>query len=160
MSTQVFTGVMKTINNSTELLQLKFGEGTFTVQPAQDDVITLWLPLDKLKTVLTYLKSEIDQPYTLLYDITAIDERTRKRHPDYPPADFTLVYHLLSFGRNAFIRLKISLKGEFPTVPSITGLWANANWYEREVFDMFGIRFEGHPHLKRLLMPESWQGNP
>jgi NADH-quinone oxidoreductase subunit C/D len=137
-----------------------FGEDTFTVQSAQDDILTLWLPLVKLKEVLAYLKNDIEHPYPLLYDITAIDERTRKRTPDYPAADFTLVYHLFSFERNAFIRLKIALKGEFPTVPSITRLWANANWYEREVFDMFGIRFEGHPFLKRLLMPQTWQGNP
>jgi NADH-quinone oxidoreductase subunit C/D len=137
-----------------------FGEATFTVQSAQDDIITLWLPLVKLKEVLAYLKNDIEHPYPLLYDITAIDERTRKRTPDYPTADFTLVYHLFSFERNAFIRLKVALKGEFPTVPSITRLWANANWYEREVFDMFGIRFEGHPFLKRLLMPQTWQGNP
>jgi NADH-quinone oxidoreductase subunit C/D len=137
-----------------------FGEDTFTVQSAQDDILTLWLPLVKLKEVLAYLKNDIEHPYPLLYDITAIDERTRKRTPDYPAADFTLVYHLFSFERNAFIRLKIALKGEFPTVPSITRLWANANWFEREVFDMFGIRFEGHPFLKRLLMPQTWQGNP
>jgi NADH-quinone oxidoreductase subunit C/D len=151
---------MKTITNSTELLKLMFGEDTFTVQSAQDDILTLWLPLVKLKEVLAYLKNDIEHPYPLLYDITAIDERTRKRTPDYPAADFTLVYHLFSFERNAFIRLKIALKGEFPTVPSITRLWANANWYEREVFDMFGIRFEGHPFLRRLLMPQTWQGNP
>jgi NADH-quinone oxidoreductase subunit C/D len=151
---------MKTITNSTELLKLMFGEATFTVQSARDEILTLWLPLVKLKEVLTYLKNDIEHPYPLLYDITAIDERTRKKTPDYPAADFTLVYHLFSFERNAFIRLKVALKGEFPTVPSITKLWANANWYEREVFDMFGIRFEGHPFLKRLLMPQSWQGNP
>jgi NADH-quinone oxidoreductase subunit C/D len=150
---------MKTTTHATELLKLKFGD-TFTEQSAQDGITTLWLPLDKLRAVLTYLKTDIDQPFPLLFDITAIDERTRKKSPDYPSENFTLVYHLLSFDRNEFIRLKVALKGEFPTVPSITKLWMNADWYEREVFDMFGIRFDGHPHLKRLLMPESWQGNP
>jgi NADH-quinone oxidoreductase subunit C/D len=150
---------MKTTTHATELLKLKFGD-TFTEQSAQDGITTLWLPLDKLRAVLTYLKTDIEQPFPLLFDITAIDERTRKKSPDYPSENFTLVYHLLSFDRNEFIRLKVALKGEFPTVPSITKLWMNADWYEREVFDMFGIRFDGHPHLKRLLMPESWQGNP
>jgi NADH-quinone oxidoreductase subunit C/D len=113
--------------------------------------------------VLAYLKAGIEHPYPLLFDITAIDERTRQRNPlqnHHPTSDFTLVYHLLSFDRNAFLRLKVALNGEFPTVPSITKLWSNANWYEREVFDMFGIRFDGHPFLRRLLMPETWQGNP
>src|SRR5690242_10472079 len=151
---------MKIKTPTTELLKLKFGESTFTVQSSQDDIITLWMPLERLREVLTYLKSDIEQPYPLLFDITAIDERSRKKDPDYPSSNFTLIYHLLSFERNSFIRLKVALKGEFPTVPSITKLWANANWCEREVFDMFGIRFDGHPHLRRLLMPQSWEGNP
>ncbi len=124
---------------------------------------TLWLPLDKLREVLAYLKTGIERSYPLLFDITAIDERTRQRNPyqnHYPVCDFSLVYHLFSFERNEFIRLKVALKGEFPSVPSITSLWANANWYEREVFDMFGISFIGHPFLRRLIMPQSWQGNP
>lgn len=151
---------MKTKESLTEQLRLKFGEQTFTVQSTKDDILTLWLPLDRLREVLRYLKSEIHDPFPLLYDLTAIDERSRKKLLDYPASDFTLVYHLLSFKRNYFIRLKVALKGEHPSAPSITSLWPNANWYEREVFDMFGIKFDGHPHLKRLLMPQSWEGHP
>lgn len=142
-----------------ELLTNRFGE-IFTKQVTKDDILTLWLPLDKLKDVLLFLKSEIPQPYKLLYDLTAIDERSRKKDSDYPSSQFTLVYHVFSFERNAFIRLKLALLDEYPTAPSITSLWFNANWYEREVFDMFGIKFEGHPYLKRLLMPLSWEGHP
>ena len=144
----------------TEQLRLKFGESNFTEQPTRDDIITLWLPLDKLREVLAYLKHEIPQPYLLLYDLTAIDERTRKFHNGYPSKEFTLVYHLYSFTRNSFIRIKCALKGEYPAAPSITKLWENANWYEREVFDMFGIRFDGHPNLRRILMPLTWEGHP
>lgn len=153
---------MKTKESLTEQLRLKFGEATFTVQSAKDDILTLWLPLDRLREVLRYLKSEIPDPFPLLYDLTAIDERSRKKDPsqNYPASDFSLVYHLLSFKRNYFIRLKVALKGEYPSAPSITSLWPNANWYEREVFDMFGIKFDGHPHLKRILMPPSWEGHP
>jgi NADH-quinone oxidoreductase subunit C/D len=116
--------------------------------------------LDKLRPVLSFLKNEIPQPYPLLYDVTAIDERTRKIHNGYPTSDFTLVYHLYSFNRNTFIRLKCALRGEHPVAPSIADLWSNANWYEREVYDMFGIRFDGHPNLRRILMPRSWEGHP
>lgn len=144
----------------TELLQLKFGEDTFTRQATGDDVTTLWMPAQRLVEILRYLKSGIPKPYLLLYDVTAIDERSRKKESGYPEGAFTLVYHLLSFGRNGFIRLKVSLAAEFPSVPSITSLWANADWYEREVFDMFGIRFEGHPNLRRILMPVTWEGHP
>jgi NADH-quinone oxidoreductase subunit C/D len=151
---------METTLDPTERLKQKFGESSFVSQPAKDGITTLWLALNKVKDVLLYLKTEIERPYILLFDLSAIDERSRKKDLDYPSDNFTLLYHLFSFERNSFIRLKIALRGEFPTVPSITKLWANANWYEREVFDMFGIRFEGHPHLRRILMPETWQGNP
>lgn len=151
---------METTTRLTDQLKLKFGDTTFTEQLTQDEMITLWLPLDRLKNVLYYLKKEIAQPYILLYDLTAIDERTRKRDLEYPSRYFTLVYHLFSFDRNSFVRLKVALADENPSAPSITSFWANANWYEREVYDMFGIRFEGHPHLTRLLMPQSWSGHP
>ena len=144
----------------TEQLRLKFGESNFTEQATRDEILTLWLPLDKLREVLTYLKLEIAQPYLLLYDLTAIDERTRKFYNGYPSTEFTLVYHLYSFNRNNFIRLKCALKGEYPTAPSIIKLWENASWYEREVYDMFGIKFDGHPNLRRILMPLSWEGHP
>jgi NADH-quinone oxidoreductase subunit C/D len=151
---------MEKITRLTDQLKLRFSELEFTEQSTKDDIITLWIPLDKLKEVLFYLKKEIQQPFPLLYDLTAIDERTRKKDRDYPSSYFTLVYHLFSFQRNAFIRLKVALRDEYPTAPSIANLWANANWYEREVFDMFGIRFNGHPYLKRILMPQSWDGHP
>lgn len=144
----------------TEQLRLKFGENVFTEQTTRDEILTLWLPLDKLKAVLAYLKTEITDPYLLLYDLSAIDERTRKLHNGYPSSQFTLVYHLYSFHRNNFIRLKCALTGEYPSAPSIISLWANASWYEREVYDMFGIQFEGHPDLRRILMPLTWEGHP
>jgi NADH-quinone oxidoreductase subunit C/D len=142
-----------------EKLTLKFGQ-IFTEQKTKDDILTLWVPLDKIVEVLQYLKSDIEGPFPFLYDLTAIDERSRKHLPDYPSQQFTIVYHLLSFERNSFIRLKVFLVGEFPSVPTVTKLWPNANWYEREVYDMFGIRFDGHPHLTRLLMPLTWVGHP
>ncbi len=143
-----------------ELLQLKFGEDNFSRQSTKDNIATLWMPVAKIPDVLQYLKTGIPRPFTFLYDLTAIDERTRKKDPGYPSNHFTVVYHLFSFGRNCFIRLKVALPADKPSVPSITSLWINANWYEREVFDMFGIRFDGHPHLTRILMPLTWEGHP
>jgi NADH-quinone oxidoreductase subunit C/D len=143
----------------THLLKSRFSDLTITEQTTTDGIETLWLPADKLKPVLYYLKKEIEKPYILLYDITAIDERTRKKLVDYPSTHFTVVYVLFSFDRNSFLRIKLALPDN-GSAPSITSLWANANWYEREVWDMFGIKFDGHPHLKRILMPQSWSGHP
>jgi len=151
---------MEQKNRLTDQLKLRFSEVNFAEQSTRDDILTLWVPLDKLKEILFYLKKDVANPFPLLYDLTAIDERTRKKEHDYPSSYFTLVYHLFSFERNSFIRLKVALRDEYPTAPSIAGLWANANWYEREVYDMFGIRFNGHPYLKRILMPQSWDGHP
>jgi NADH-quinone oxidoreductase subunit C/D len=144
----------------TEQLTLKFGEGVFIKQKTKDDITTLWMSLDRIVEALEFLKNEISHPFPFLFDLTAIDERNRRRDVDYHSSQFTVVYHLFSFDRNEFLRIKVALNGDFPTVPSITTIWANASWYEREVFDMFGIRFQGHPHLTRILMPLTWEGHP
>lgn len=169
----------------TELVA-RFGAGVRPL-PTADAVPTFRVTPDALHPVLRWLKHEAPQPYRMLYDLFAIDERARARPgpaaapgasgaPDpsdpparhdrdggdraAPPPDFTVVYHLLSFDRNADLRLKLPLTGEFPTAPSVTDVWQNANWYEREAFDLFGVRFAGHPNLRRILMPPTWQGHP
>lgn len=141
-------------------LKARFGDQAIHQQITADELPTFWVSADKLKSVLSYLKNEIGNPFKMLYDLTAIDERARKNREGMPASDFTVVYHLTSFGRNQDIRIKMPLIGEYPIAPSITGLWANSNWYEREVFDMFGIKFDGHPDLRRILMPNTWAGNP
>jgi len=141
-------------------LQQRFGADAFQQQQTVDAIPTVWLPQDKLIPVIQWLKSSAEQPYKLLYDICGIDERDRAGKEKLPVKDFTVVYYLFSFNRNAFIRLKVALEGEYPSMPSITSLFKNANWYEREVYDMFGIRFDGHPHLQRILMPLTWKGHP
>jgi NADH-quinone oxidoreductase subunit C/D len=141
-------------------LQHSFGDAAFQRQHTVDDILTLWAPADKIIPLIRYLKSKLPHPYPLLYDLCGIDERDRSRKEEMPAADFTVAYHLFSFERNNFIRLKVPLLGEYPAMPSITPVFKNANWYEREVYDMFGIRFEGHPHLQRILMPLTWEGHP
>lgn len=141
-------------------LRERFPEVGFTQQPAKDEIPTVWLDRDHVRDVLAYLKNEAAAPYKMLYDLAAIDERARREPADQPPTDFTVFYHLLSFERNSTIRLKVPLQGEYPSVKTITDIWPNANWYEREVWDMFGINVEGHPYLKRILNPPDWVGHP
>ena len=141
-------------------LKKKFPDTNFFEQKTRDEFPTLWIPKEKVTDVLRFLKLEAPMPYRMLYDLTAIDERTRAKRHDMPESDFTVVYHLLSFDRNDDIRIKVALKGDYPSLPTITNLWQNASWYEREVFDMFGVKFDGHPHLKRILMPLTWEGHP
>lgn len=144
----------------THTLTEKFGESNLFFQETKDSFPTVWVRRNQATDVLNFLKNEIDNPFKMLYDLTAIDERTREVKNGNPQSDFTVVYHLMSFDRNDDIRIKVALKDEDASLKSVTKLWNNANWYEREVFDMFGINFEGHPHLKRILMPLTWKGHP
>jgi NADH-quinone oxidoreductase subunit C/D len=141
-------------------LQHKAGEGVLTPQMTCDGIPSFWVPKEKIHGLLQYLKQEVAQPYRMLYDLTAIDERERKYRDGQPESDFTVVYHLLSFDRNEYVRLKVPLKSDHLALETATDIWPAANWYEREVWDMFGIRFENHPHLTRILMPKTWNGHP
>jgi NADH-quinone oxidoreductase subunit C/D len=129
-------------------------------QDTTDDILTLWISAGNILDFLKHLRKNITQPFRFLFDLTAIDERRRSFINGVPHSDFTIVYHLTSIDRNQDIRVKVPLTGEYPSIPSITSLWPSANWYEREIFDMFGIMFEGHPDLRRILMPKSWKGYP
>jgi len=125
-----------------------------------DGTLTLWVKQESLKELLQFLKSGITSPFSMLYDLTAIDERRKSTKKDTPQSDFTVVYYLVSLERNEDIRIKVPLTGEYPVIISITDVWPSADWYEREVFDMFGISFTGHPNLRRILLPVSWKGHP
>ena len=142
-----------------ELLR-HFGREHLREQLTADGIPTLWVGPDKLHAVLRYLKKEIHHPYEMLHDLTAIDERVRHNRGGQPDSDYTVVYHLSSFTRNSDVRLKLATKGGQPSVPSITKLFANANWYEREAWDLFGIKFDGHPNLRRIMMAPTWEGHP
>ncbi len=141
-------------------LRERFGAAILTDQPTRDDVPTIWVQRDVAHDVILHLKTQIDQPYRMLYDLTGIDERTRTQRRGQPDSDFTVVYHLLSFERNADVRIKVPLLADALSLPTITDFWPSANWYEREAWDMFGITFDGHPHLRRILLPPTWQGHP
>jgi NADH-quinone oxidoreductase subunit C/D len=130
------------------------------VQKTRDETPTIWTDRNNIVRILKYLKNEITLPFKMLYDLTAVDERTRTKRDGQPAGDFSVVYLLTSFERNQDIRVKVSLKDNDLSLPSITTVWESANWYEREVYDMFGINFTGHPRLTRILMPETWIGHP
>jgi NADH-quinone oxidoreductase subunit C/D len=141
-------------------LQERLGADALSVQGTVDGVPTVWVDRGQVHEVLRYLKSEAAKPYRMLYDLTAVDERRRESRQGQPESDFTVVYHLLSLERNEDLRLKVALAEQNPVLPTITDIWPAANWYEREVWDMFGVRFEGHPHLRRILLPPWWEGHP
>lgn len=107
---------------------------------------------ESLLAVCEFLKSDEGGEYTLLTDHTAVDYPKREKR-------FDLVYHLYSFKRNDRLRLKV-LAAESDKVPSVVGIWPTANWLEREVYDMFGVQYAGHPDLKRILLPDGWTGHP
>ena len=141
-------------------VQHRFADIPMTSQLTSDDIPTLWVPKTHVRDVLRYLKMNVGQPYRVLYDLCALDERLRAHRQQQPRSDFTVVYHLLSYERNADVRIKVALSGDRPSIPSVVDIYPSANWYEREAWDMFGITFEGHPHLRRILMPLTWIGHP
>jgi len=116
------------------------------------DELTMFVPLTSIHAFVEFLKSDHTCGFSTLVDITAIDHPGRE-------ARFELVFHFLSMYRNHRIRLKVAVR-EDDMVPSITDLHASANWFEREVFDMFGILFSGHPDLRRILTDYGFRGHP
>jgi NADH/F420H2 dehydrogenase subunit C len=115
------------------------------------DVPILYIPKSQILTLLEELKSGSQFQYDFLSDITATDEGGLDR--------FEVIYQLYSYQTGARIRIKVKLK-EDESTPTAISIWPGANWAEREIWDMFGIKFDGHPNLKRLLMDNRWVGHP
>jgi NADH-quinone oxidoreductase subunit C len=113
--------------------------------------LTLMVPSEHIVAAARILKS--NQEYARLSTVTGVDW-----YPVEPR--FEVVYHLHSLARNVRLRVKCRLTGANPEIDSVTGVWRSANWYERETFDLFGIRFRNHPDLTRIMMPEDWEGHP
>lgn len=104
----------------------------------------------RIVEICSFLKDDSDKSFNYLSDLTCV-------HWPRTPAPFEIVYNLFSIESNERVRLKVRTK---ESVESITGVWPAANWLEREVFDLFGVRFDNHPDLRRLLLPPDWQGYP
>lgn len=114
---------------------------------------TVLVPREHLRRAAEYLAAEPSLRFSFLSDITVVD-----RFPVEPR--FEVNYQLLSLDRKERLRLRAQISGLDPVVPSVTAVWPTANWHERESYDLFGIRFEGHPNLTRILMPDDWEGHP
>ena len=116
------------------------------------DFATFYVPAERLVETCRVLRDADPLQYSTIIEITAADYLPRQPR-------FEVVYHLLSIARRERVRLKVRV-AEGATLPTVQGVWKGAGWLEREVWDMFGIVFDGHPDLRRLLMPEDWDGHP
>ncbi|KTT51743.1 NADH:ubiquinone oxidoreductase [Pseudomonas oryzihabitans] len=140
-------------------LQGQFGADALTLQDTRTGMPVIWVAREKIIEVLRFLRN-LPHPYVMLYDLHGVDERLRTHRRGLPNADFTVFYHLMSIERNSDVMLKVALSAGDLRLPTATGIFPNANWYEREVLDMYGIHFDGHPLPKRMLMADNWQGHP
>ena len=115
------------------------------------DELTIFIARESIREAVARLKAQglVD----FLSDLTCADFYPREPR-------FEMAYHLLSMKHKERVRLKVRLSGDDPTLESITAVWPSANFFERELFDLFGIRFLGHPYLRRIMMPEDWEGHP
>ncbi len=115
--------------------------------------LTIWVPRTALRDACLALKNDPQLQYNALADVTCVDWYPREPR-------FEVVYQLFSIPKKKYLRLKVRLQGEDPNIDSLTPIWPGANFFEREVFDLFGVRFDQHPNLTRIMMPEDWEGHP
>jgi len=139
-------------------LQEAFGAHIRQVKTFRDETTLIIAPLAIVEMML-FLRNTPGLIYNFLSDISAVDYYEETGDYD-PEARFGVSYHIYSMLYNRRLRIKVLLEEESPSVPSIVSVWPAANWLEREIMDMMGITFEGHPDPRRLLMPEDWDGPP
>lgn len=115
--------------------------------------LSIYIERTSLREACTTLKNDPELNYDSVADITCVD---------WVPNDprFEVIYHLFSTVTKKRVRLKVRLSGDDARIDSLTAIWPGANFFEREVFDLFGVRFQEHPNLKRILMPDNWEGHP
>ena len=117
------------------------------------DMDTVKIGREDIIDVCSFLRNEEDLDYDLLRDVTCVDYIREKPR-------FEMVYHLYSIYHGHEVRVKVRLEEQDPTIDTITTIWVGANWYEREVYDMYGVKFDGHPDLRRILMYPEFEGYP
>jgi len=131
-------------------IKSKFSQAILEINSEPD--LTMVVDNKEILNICQFLHDEPELNFVYLSDICGVD------YPNRSPR-FDVVYHLYSLDKNQRIRLKTKIE-EGKSIPSITGIWKGANWFEREVYDLFGIEFENHPDLRRILLPDDWQGHP
>lgn len=136
-------------NDLVKRLKARFGEAIRETWLDRKQAIVV-VARESLAGVAQHCRDE--EKFDLLADLTGVDWPRREKR-------FDVVLNLYSFAKNERLRLKAHAAAD-ETVPSVAGVWPTANWLERECFDMFGIRFDGHPDMRRILLPEEWQGHP
>jgi NADH-quinone oxidoreductase subunit C len=134
------------------LLKERFPKDTCEAFLSLGDAVAV-VASSALREVMQFLNTDERLRFDVLLDLTAVDYLGRDPR-------FEVVYQLLSSSHNLRLRIKVSVPGEKPALESMTGLWESANWLEREVWDMFGIEFLGHPNLERILLYPEFQGHP
>ncbi len=127
--------------------------GSFEVVESSDDIPAILVQPSALVGVCQTLRDHPALQFVICLDVTAVD-----RFPRQPR--FDIVYHLVSTGQRLTLRVKVQLPTAQDQVPTVSGVWRAANWLEREVWDLFGVTFTGHPQLERLLTPDDWEGHP
>lgn len=149
---------MSTSTIDTQILkaQEKWGAAITKVEKDKVGCPVVWVKKEQIIDVLKFFKEQEDLAYEFMSDLTAYDDMNQ---PDELLGRFVVVYNLFSPQNKVRIRFKTRV-AEGDAVPTATVIWGAANWAEREVFDMFGIKFAGHPDLRRILMDVRWEGHP
>jgi len=132
---------------------LAWREGAVRSARYDRNELTIWVDRTSLREACLTLKKDPQLQYNMLSDVTCVDW-----YPNEPR--FEVVYQLFSAPNKRYLRLKVKLSGGDASVDSLVPIWPGANFFEREVFDLFGVRFDEHPNLTRIMMPENWEGHP
>lgn len=135
-------------------IQQRFEDGIQRVSDDHGD-LTIWVPRERLHDVLLFCRQDDELEFNFCMDVTAVDYQDLDAQPR-----FAVVYHLYSLATGKRVRIKAGVPEDDPVVDTAVDIWKSTDWFEREVYDMFGIRFEGHPNMKRILTHQDFVGHP
>lgn len=145
-------------NDVEEALRAQFGDAVGSVTEQRGEVTAVVRP-ESVADIGRFLREDARLAFEQLVDVCGVDYLEYKGHPDDGPR-FAAVYHLLSISHNHRLRVKAYVPEQNPVLPSVVDVWASAAWFEREAFDLFGLIFEGHPDLRRILTDYGFSGHP